>query len=95
MKNLNRYTEPDNYIDQSGRLIKLKWFALIAAVGIALLFFLSGCESQQYKYTIIESTDQGITQYHGTNSYTLSNGCVKFIDEYNAHQVICGNFKIQ
>ena len=41
MKNLDRYSEPDNYIDQSGRLIKLKWFALIAAVGIILLWLMA------------------------------------------------------
>ena len=40
MKNINRFTEPENLIDQSGSL-KLKWAAVIAVIGIALLWLLA------------------------------------------------------
>lgn len=46
MKNINRFTEPENLIEQSGSL-KLKWAAVIAVIGITLLIFLSGCQSQK------------------------------------------------
>jgi len=40
MKNINRFTEPENLIEQSGSL-KLKWAAVIAVIGIVLLWLLA------------------------------------------------------
>ena len=40
MNNINRFTEPENLIDQSGSL-KLKWAAMIAVIGIILLWLLA------------------------------------------------------
>lgn len=56
MNNINRYNEPENLIDQSGSL-KLKWAAMIAVIGIALLIFLSGCTHEEYKKVVVTYTN--------------------------------------
>ena len=71
MKNINRFTEPENMIEQSGSL-KLKWVAVIAVIGIALLIFLSGCGP-------IDQTEQALTVHSiecgedGKCTYSISN----------------------
>lgn len=86
MKNFDRYSEPDNYIEQSGKLIKLKWFALIAAVGIALLVFLSGCNDSIAPLKITSIRKAHNVDFKGQCYYGL-NGNYCFYDE-------CGRYNI-
>lgn len=54
MNRYNRFTEPENYIESSGSL-NLKWAAVIAVIGIALLIFLSGCQWKHDNEYVMDS----------------------------------------
>lgn len=80
MKNINRFTEPENLIEQPGSL-KLKWVAVIAVIGIALLIFLSGCNrNDKLISTVAQNEIDHWNNYSHLRSATSDTLVVRWVD---------------